>query len=137
MRGNTQIDVEGVPFPRHIGPRADVGNGDPARANREPVVRAASLKAAVMQLRDLARANAGRTSGEALAANLVLLRANGVDDEVLDLVVEMVLAQNVDEEMTAAINYLASGFLLALLTFREERSSCDPKTVAMRARCPR
>jgi hypothetical protein len=28
----------------------------------------------------------------------------------LDLVVEMVLAQNVDEEMTAAVNYLASGF---------------------------
>jgi len=43
-----------------------------------------------------------------------------VEDEVLDLVVEMVHAQNVDEEMTAAINYLASGFLLALLTFEEE-----------------
>jgi hypothetical protein len=30
--------------------------------------------------------------------------------------------QNVDEEMTAAVKYLASGLLLALLTFEEERS---------------
>ena len=55
-------------------------------------------------------------------ANLILLRGLGVDEEALDLVVQMVLAQDVDEEMTAAINYLASGFLLALLTFREEGS---------------
>ena len=66
-------------------------------------------------------ANANRSGREALAANLVLLRAHGVDDEVLDLVVEMVLAQNVDEEMAAALNYLAAGFLLALLTLKEER----------------
>ena len=46
-----------------------------------------------------------------------------MDDEVLDLVVEMVLAQNVDEEMAAAVNYLAVGFLLALLTLQEERAS--------------
>lgn len=32
----------------------------------------------------------------------------------------MALAQNLDEETTAAINYLASGFLLALLALREE-----------------
>lgn len=95
-----------------------------ARTTREPVVRAASLKAAITQLHDLTRANASRSSQEALAANLVLLRAHGVDDEVLDLVVEMVLAQNVDEEMAAAVNYLASGFLLALLTLHEERVSC-------------
>jgi hypothetical protein len=50
----------------------------------------------------------------------MLLRALGVDDEALDLVVAMVLAQNVDEQMTAAVNYLASGFPLALLTLREE-----------------
>jgi hypothetical protein len=87
----------------------------------EPVVRAASLKAAIAQLHDLARANAARSSREALAANLALLRAHGVEDEVLDLVIELVLAQNVDEEMTAALNYLASGFLLALLTLQNER----------------
>jgi hypothetical protein len=85
---------------------------------------AASLKAAIAQLKDLAELNANRSSQEALVANLVLLRAHGVDDEVLDLVVEMVLAQNVDEEMTAAVNYLAAGFLLALLTLKEERVSC-------------
>ncbi len=120
MRGNTQTDVEGMPFPRRIGPRADAGDGEPARATREPVVRAASLQAAITRLHDLTKANASRSSGQALAANLVVLRAHGVDQEVLDLVVEMVLAQNVDEELTAALNYLASGFLLALLTFQEE-----------------
>jgi len=76
------------------------------------------------QLKKLTELNANRSSQEALAANLVLLRAHGVDDEVLDLVVEMVLAKNVDEEMTAAVNYLAAGFLLALLTLKEERVSC-------------
>jgi hypothetical protein len=83
------------------------------------VVCVASLQAAITQLHDLTKLNANRSSQEALAANLVLLRAHGVDNEVLDLVVEMVLAQNVDEEMTAALNYLASGFLLALLTLQE------------------
>ncbi|MGA9874721.1 MAG: hypothetical protein WBQ21_02835 [Solirubrobacteraceae bacterium] len=56
---------------------------------------------------------------EALAANLVLLRDHGVDDEILNLVVEMAMSQNMDEEITAAINYLASGFLLALLSLGE------------------
>jgi hypothetical protein len=70
----------------------------------------------------MAEANASRGSRQALVANLVVLRGLGVEEEVLDLVVEMVLAQNVDEEMTAAVNYLASGFLLALLTFEQERS---------------
>lgn len=93
------------------------------RAAQKPVVRAAALKAAITQLRDLSKANANRSSREALAANLMLLRAHGVDDEILDLVVEMVLAQNVDEEMAAAVNYLAVGFLLALLTLQEERAS--------------
>jgi hypothetical protein len=46
-----------------------------------------------------------------------------VDDEILDLVVEMTLTQNVDEEFTAAINYMSAGFLLALLTLEEERNS--------------
>jgi hypothetical protein len=82
------------------------------------------LKTAIAQLRDLTTVNANRSSQEALAANLVLLRAHGVDDEILDLVVEMTLSQNVDEEMTTAVNYLASGFLLALLTLQEERTSC-------------
>jgi hypothetical protein len=41
----------------------------------------------------------------------------------LDLVVEMTLSQNVDEEMAAAINYMSSGFLLALLTLQVERTS--------------
>jgi hypothetical protein len=123
MYGNTQTAVASRLFPRRIGSIADVGDGDTSRATREPVVRAASLKAAITQLRDLTKVNASRSSQETLAANLVLLRAHGVDDEVLDLVVEMVLSQNVDEEMTAAVNYLASGFLLALLTLREERAS--------------
>jgi len=87
------------------------------------MVRAASLKAAIEQLRNLTRANATRSSRERLVANLMLLRAHGVDDEVLDLVVEMVLAQNVDEEMTSAVNYLAAGFLLALLTLQQEAVS--------------
>jgi hypothetical protein len=121
MYGNTQAGSESTPFPRRIGPRADVAGGEPARATREPVVRAASLKAAIVQLRGMAEANAGRSSRQALVANLMVLRGLGVDEEVLDLVVEMVLVQNVDEEMTAAINCLASGFLLALLTFQEER----------------
>src|ERR1700733_7389091 len=98
------------------------GDQTETRASRQSVVRAASLKAAIMQLRDITKANSGRSSRQALVANLILLRALGVDDEALDLVVTMVLAQNVDEEMTAAINYLASGFLLALLTLREEGS---------------
>lgn len=84
------------------------------------MVRAASLKAAIAELQDLAKANAGQRIVQALATNLSLLRTLGVDDETLDLVVEMAFAQNLDEEMTAAINYLASGFLLALLTLREE-----------------
>ncbi len=91
---------------------------------QEPVVRVASLRAAIAQLHDLVATNAHRSSREALAANLVLLRAHGVDDEVLDLVVEMVLAQESDDEMAAAINYLASGFLLALLTLQQERAVC-------------
>jgi hypothetical protein len=123
MHDNTQVASESTPFPRRVGPKADVGNGDAARAKREPVVRAASLKAAIAQLKKLTELNANRSSQEALAANLVLLRTHGVADEVLDLVVEMVLAQNVDEEMTAAVNYLASGFLLALLTLQEEKAS--------------
>jgi len=120
MHGETQTDVESMPSPRHIG--AWVGNegGGPAQATQAPVIHAASLKAAITQLRDLTKANASRSSQEALVANLVLLRAYGVDDEILDLVVEMALAQNLDEETTAAINYLASGFLLALLALREE-----------------
>jgi len=87
------------------------------------MVKAASLKAAIAQLRELTRAHVNRSSQEALAANLVLLRNHGVDDEIVDMVVEMTLAQNVDEEMTAAVNYLASGFLLALLTLQEDRTS--------------
>jgi hypothetical protein len=124
MQDNTQTTAESTWFPRYTGPKADVGNGDAARAKRKPVVRAASLKAAIAQLKNLTELNANRSSQEALAANLVLLRAHGVDDEVLDFVVEMVLAQNVDEEMAAALNYLAAGFLLALLTLQEERTSC-------------
>ena len=123
MYGNTQTAVASRLFPRRIGSIADVGDGDTSRATQEPVVRAASLKAAITQLRDLTKVNTSRSSQETLAANLVLLRAHGVDDEVLDLVVEMVLSQNVDEEMTAAVNYLASGFLLALLTLQEESTS--------------
>jgi hypothetical protein len=116
MYVSTQTGFEHTAFPGRIG----TGCGEPTHATREPVVRVASLKAAIVQLRDMTRANAGRSSPQALAANLMLLRALGVDEEVLDLVVEMVLAQNVDEEMAAAVNYLASGFLLALLTLREE-----------------
>lgn len=122
MCRNPQADFDAVSFPRRIGPRVDVRDGVTARAGREPLVRAASLRAAIAQLRDMAKANASRSSRQALVANLMLLRGLGVEEEVLDLVVEMVLAQNVDEEMTAAVNYLASGFLLALLTFEEERS---------------
>jgi hypothetical protein len=96
-------------------------------------VRARSLKAAIRQLRELSDANAGRSSQEALAANLLLLRDHGVDDDVLDLVVEMVFAHNLDEEMTAAVNYLASGFLLALMTFEEERARCGGKDRPVRA----
>jgi hypothetical protein len=33
------------------------------------------------------------------------------------------MSQNMDEEITAAINYLASGFLLALLSLGEEVTS--------------
>ncbi len=122
MLRNPKADSDEVPFPRRIGPRADGGDGSSARAGREPVVRAASLKAAIVQLREMAKVNTGRSSRQALVANLVVLRGLGVEEEVLDLVVEMVLTQNVDEEMTAAVNYLASGFLLALLTFEQERS---------------
>jgi undecaprenyl pyrophosphate synthase len=120
MYGNTKTTSESARRLRVVGPSAGVGADGRARAAREPVVRAASLKVAITQLHDLTRANANRSSQEALAANLVLLRAQGVDDEVLDLVVEMVLAQNVDEEMVAALNYLATGFLLALLTLQQE-----------------
>jgi hypothetical protein len=120
MHGDTQTDFESMPFPGRIGARAGDERDGPGRVPREPVVHASSLKAAITQLRDISKANAGRSSQEALVANLVLLRAYGVDDEILDLVVEMALAQNLDEETTAAINYLASGFLLALLALREE-----------------
>jgi hypothetical protein len=92
----------------------------PARIPREPVVRRSSLKAAIAQLHAIAESNAGRSSSQALAANLVLLRDLGVEEEALDLVVEMALAHDVDEGMMTALNYLASGFLLALLTIREE-----------------
>lgn len=120
MYGDTQTDCESMPFPGRIGARVGDEVAGPLRAIREPVVRAAALKAAITQLRDLTKANASRSSQEALVANLVLLRTYGVDDEILDLAVEMALAQNLDEETTAAINYLASGFLLALLALREE-----------------
>jgi hypothetical protein len=123
MPGNTQKASESTPFPRRVDLRTAVEGGGPMRAPQKPVVRAAALKAAITQLRDLSKANANVSSREALVANLMLLRAHGVDDEVLDMVVEMVLAQNVDEEMTAAVNYLASGFLLALLTLQEEKAS--------------
>ncbi len=123
MGDGTPTDPENTSFTRHTDPTTDVGNGDAACAKPEPVVRAASLKTAIAQLRDLTTVNGKRSSQEALAANLVLLRAHGVDDEILDLVVEMTLSQNVDEEFAAAVNYLSSGFLLALLTLEEERSS--------------
>jgi hypothetical protein len=120
MYGDVQTDFESTLFPRRVGAWVGAEGSGQARASREPVVRAASLKAAIVQLRNMAEANAGRSSRQALLGNLMVLRRLGVDEEALDLVVEMVLAQDVDEEMTAAINYLASGFLLALLTFREE-----------------
>jgi hypothetical protein len=123
MYRSARTDSKDTPSPGRIGPRADATAGELRRSIRAPVVRAASLKAAIKQLRDLTSVNANRSSGERLAANLVLLRAHGVDDEVLDLVVEMVLAQNIDEEMTSAVNYLASGFLLALLTLQLEAVS--------------
>jgi hypothetical protein len=116
MHGDVHPVIENAPFPRRTGTEGD----RQARARREPVVRAAALKAAIAQLRDIVSADNRRSGGQALVANLVLLRALGVDEEALDLVVQMVLAQNVDEEMTAAVNYLVSGFLLALLTLREE-----------------
>jgi hypothetical protein len=124
MRDGIQTDSENTSFTRHIDPTTDVRDGDAARAKPELVVRAASLKTAIAQLRDLTTVNAKRSSQEALAANLIFLRHHGVDDEILDLVVEMTLSQDVDEEMTAAINYMSSGFLLALLTLQEERASC-------------
>lgn len=110
------------------GPRTSSGDGRSQHVTVEPLVRVASLKAAITQLRGQTEANAGRSSQEALAANLVLLRAHGVDDEVLDLVVEMVFAHNLDEGMAAAVNYLASGFLLALMTLEEESARCGGKT---------
>ena len=120
-------DAQHADSPRGIGSRAELGThpgvGAMARGGQEPMVKAASLKAAIAQLRELTRAHVNRSSQEALAANLVLLRNHGVDDEIVDMVVEMTLAQNVDEEMTAAVNYLASGFLLALLTLQEDRTS--------------
>jgi hypothetical protein len=53
MYGDSQTDVESAPFPRRIG--AWVGDEGDAqtRASRKPVVRAASLKAAIAQLRDI------------------------------------------------------------------------------------
>jgi len=123
MRTSSNTDTERTRVPRDIGPQAkadySLGAHDCAY-NAQPVVTAASLKAAIARLRELTKTNASRSSQEALAANLVLLRNHGVDDEILDLVVEMVMAQNVDEETTAAMNYLASGFLLALLAMGEE-----------------
>jgi hypothetical protein len=116
MYGDAHTDVQSTPLPRHVDAEVD-GH---ARAGREPRVRAASLKLAIVELRGLAKANSNRSSRQALVANLVLLRGLGVDEDALDLVVQIALAQNVDEEMTAAVNYLASGFLLALLTLREE-----------------
>lgn len=123
MYEGTRTDSQRAHAPSRIGPQTGAG-GEARRTARAQVVHAASLRAAIKQLHDLTKVNANRSSREALAANLMLLRAHGVDDEVLDLVVEMVLAQNVDEEMTAAVNYLASGFLLALLTLRQEVASC-------------
>jgi hypothetical protein len=122
MHGDIHTVVENTAFPRRVGAEGD----RQARGSREPVVRAAALKAAIAQLRDIVKADDRRSGRRALVANLMLLRALGVDEEALDLVVQMVLAQNVDEEMTTAINYLASGFLLALLTLREEGSIGTP-----------
>jgi hypothetical protein len=122
MHGDVHTVDENTPFPRRTGTEGD----RQARGSREPVVRAAALKAAIAQLRDIVEADDRRSGRQSLVANLMLLRALGVDDEALDLVMQMVLAHNVDEEMTTAINYLASGFLLALLTFREEGSIGTP-----------
>lgn len=123
MRTSPNTDTEHTRVPRDIGPQAEADSGlgvhDHAYSS-QPVVTAPSLKAAIARLRELTEANAARSSQEALASNLVLLRNHGVDDEILDLVVEMVLTQDVDEEMAAAVNYLASGFLLALLAMGEE-----------------
>ena len=58
-------------------------------------------------------------------ASLMLLWALGVDDETLDPVVEMVLVQNVDEEMTTVVNDLASGFSWLCLPLREEEVGLD------------
>lgn len=124
MHSRTPTCSERTPLSRCIDRCAKAAGGQPSPAIRGSVVRAASLKVAIAQLRDLARANCDRSSSQALAANITLLRTLGVDEETLDLVTEMALAQNLDEEMTAAINYLASGFLLALLTLREEGSLC-------------
>jgi hypothetical protein len=123
MRSTTQGDSVRAASSRDAGSStetdAGLGGRDVASGARS-IVTVASLKAAIARLRELTEANAARSSQEALAANLVLLRNHGVDDEILDLVVEMVLAQGVDEQMTAAVNYLASGFLLALLAMKEE-----------------
>ncbi len=113
-------NVQNTSFSTRVRPCAVAADGGGDRATRKPVVRAKSLKAAIAQLRELTESSPDRSSQQALAANLMLLRALGVAEDALDLVIELVLAQNVDEEMTAAINYLASGFLLALLTLREE-----------------
>lgn len=127
MRSTTHTGVERAGSSLDIGSHAEAGTklgGDGiAHGVGEPVVTATALKSAIAQLRELTKATAGRSSQEALAANLMLLRNHGVDDEILNLVVEMAMAQDVDEEMTAAINYLASGFLLALLSLGEEVAS--------------
>jgi len=114
-----------------LGSRGACGSGDgrSKRVTVEPLVSATSLKAAIIRLRDLAEANAGRSSQEALAANLMSLRDHGVGDDVLDLAVEMVFAHNLDEEMTAAVNYLASGFLLALMTFEDQGARRVPSSL--------
>jgi hypothetical protein len=122
VHSDAQPKVRSGPFLGRTGDQFGADDDDRARASRAPVVRAAALKAAIAQLRDIAGANDGRSSRQALMANLLLLRSLGVEDEALDLVVALVLEQNVDEGMTAAINYLASGFLSALLTLREEGS---------------
>jgi hypothetical protein len=123
MRSTTQGDAVHAASSWDAGSstEADAGlGGRDVASGARSVVTAASLKAAIARLRELTETNAARSSQEALAANLVLLRNHGVDDEILDLVVEMVVSQNVDEETTAAMNYLASGFLLALLAIGEE-----------------
>jgi hypothetical protein len=123
MRANPRTGSEPTPVPRRNAHRGIAPQRKCERGAPDPLVRAQSLKAAIVQLREMT--DTGQSSGQALAANLTRLRALGVDEEILDLVVEMVLAQNVDEEMTAAVNYLVCGFLLALLAFREE--ACDGK----------